>query len=118
MESALRQPSQQWQIECGVALSFSGREVGAITSQLGTIWVTQPGTMTDYFLRAGERFEIAPNTGHIVVEAISARARIVNTLRTPRVQRAQRPSFRAYAAHALRRTANWIDIPRSPISTC
>lgn len=118
MDSARIQPLQQWQIECGVALSFSGREVAAITSQLGTIWVTQPGTMSDYFLHAGERFEIAPNAGHIVVEAISAHACVQSTTRSRHAQVAPKPVFRESIARGLHRIANWIDTPRSPISAC
>jgi Protein of unknown function (DUF2917) len=110
-------PLQEWQIEQGVALSFNAREVRAITSQLGTLWLTQPGTMSDYFLNAGERFEVAPNAGQIVVEAIDRRARVAVSARNapfapflPRV----RLQLRETLAAALRRAANWIDAPAAP----
>jgi Protein of unknown function (DUF2917) len=110
-------PLQEWQIEQGVALSFNAREVRAITSQLGTLWLTQPGTMSDYFLSAGERFDIAPNAGQIVVEAIDRRARVAVSARNapfaafpPRVQLHVRETIAAL----LRRAANWIDAPAAP----
>jgi Protein of unknown function (DUF2917) len=113
-------PLQEWQIEQGVALSFNAREVRAITSQLGTLWLTQPGTMSDYFLSAGERFDIAPNAGQIVVEALDRRARVAVSARNaplvpflpfaPRV----RLRVRETIAATLRRAANWIDAPTAP----
>lgn len=120
MYTDTRQPLQAWQIEQGVALSFNAREVRAITSQLGTLWLTQPGTMSDYFLSAGERFEIAPNAGQIVVEAIDRRACVAVSERRasfapfpPRV----RLHLRETLAVALRRAANWIDAPTVPCTT-
>jgi Protein of unknown function (DUF2917) len=118
MDSARIQPLQEWQIEQGVTLSFNGREVGALTSQLGTIWITQPGIMCDYFLHAGERFEVAPNAGHIVVEAVSAHARVASTVRSASLAPVPTLQLRETLARALHRFANWIDAPRSRISTC
>jgi hypothetical protein len=107
-------PLQQWQIEHGAALSFNAREVSAITAQLGTLWLTQPGTMSDYFLNAGERFEVAPNAGQIVVEALDRRACVSVSARNepflPHVQF----NVRETLAAVLRRAANWIDAPAAP----
>jgi hypothetical protein len=114
MYTEFDRPLQLLEIERGVALSFNAREVCAVTSHLGTLWLTQPGTMSDYFLGAGERFEIAPNAGHIVVEAMDRRARVAVSARsvlhasfTPHVLTRVRETLAA----ALRRAANWIDAP-------
>jgi hypothetical protein len=114
MNTDTTRPLQAWQIEQGVALSFNAREVRAITAQLGTLWLTQPGTMSDYFLSAGERFEIAPNAGQIVVEALDRRACVSVSARNepflPHVQF----NVRETLAAVLRRAANWIDAPAAP----
>ncbi len=109
---------KSWQVEQGVALSFSGRDVAAITSQLGALWVTQPGIMADYFLHAGERFEITPNARHIVVEAISPKAQLCVTSREPAPRVRPSFNFRVTLAQSLHRIANWIDAPHSTLKTC
>jgi hypothetical protein len=120
MNTEPTRPLQQWQIEQGAALSFSAREVSAITAQLGTLWLTQPNTMSDIFLNAGERFEIAPNAGRVVVEALDRRACVVISARSsPRAALAPRAQFhlRETLASLLRRAANWIDTPTAPCTT-
>jgi Protein of unknown function (DUF2917) len=117
MYTDITRPLQEWQIEQGVALSFNARDVRAITSQLGTLWLTQPGTMSDYFLGAGERFEVAPNAGQIVVEAIDRRARVAVSARSaPFATFPLRVRFhvRETLAALLRKAANWIDAPAAP----
>ncbi len=116
MDSDLRRPQQQWQIEQGAALSFDGRDVGAVTSQLGTVWLTRTGTATDYFLAAGERHHLEANARHIVIEAIDGRACIEITQRTPKSAPQVQRHLRAALARALHRFARWIDAPRA--QTC